>query len=59
MSEQIREIGNIGNYYGGLSIKQEGDKFFWSIENWDGEGWDEIPKHLFDALNKYEDEKDT
>ncbi len=57
MSEKIRKIGDIGNYYGGLSIKQEGDEFFWSIEDWDGEVWYKIPKDLFDALNKYENEK--
>ena len=52
-----REIGNIGNYYGGLSIKKVGDKYFWSIHDWDGDCWDEIPKYLYDSLNKYQDEE--
>ena len=59
MSEQPRKIGEIGNYYGGLAVMQEGDKFFWSIENYDGEEWREIPKYLFDALNKHQDGLDT
>lgn len=53
MSE--REIGTIGNYYGGLSVKEEGGKFWWSIENYDGHGWDEIPEILYRALIEYED----
>lgn len=40
----ITQIGDIGNYYGSLSVKAENGKFYWSIENWDGEHWDEIPK---------------
>ena len=49
----IRQIGNIGNYYGGLVVKKEGDLFYWGIENWDGTSWDEIPKSLYDELIKY------
>jgi hypothetical protein len=50
-----REIGNIGNYYGGLSVKEEDGKYFWSIENWDGHGWEEIPKSLYDELVRYDE----
>lgn len=31
----MKDIGNIGNYYGGLVIKKENDKFYWIIENYD------------------------
>ena len=47
-------IGEIGNYYGGLSIKRDGERRYWSIENYDGHGWDEIPADLYDALLNYE-----
>lgn len=36
-----------GNYYGGLSIKQEEGKFFWSIECYSGDNWEEIPEKLY------------
>lgn len=54
MNEE-RTIGRIGNYYGSLSVKQEGSKFFWSIENYDGHVWEEIPQSLYDELIKYDD----
>ncbi len=47
-------IGNIGNYYGGLCVKQEKEKFFWSITNYDGDEWEEIPESLYIALMDYE-----
>lgn len=49
-------IGEIGNYYGGLSVKESDRKYFWSIENWDGDNWEEIPKYLYDALVKFHKE---
>ena len=59
MSEQIRAIGKINNYYGRLFVKREVDKFFWAMEDYKDEVWEEIPKYLFDALNKHQDELDT
>lgn len=53
----MQNIGNIGNYYGGLCVKEEGGKFFWSIEDYDGYRWGEIPKYLYDALLKFEAER--
>ena len=52
-----KQAGNIGNYYGGLNIAISDDKYYWGIENWDGTEWEEIPKYLFDAINRYEDER--
>ena len=51
------DIGDIGNYYGGLAVKEEEERFYWGIENWDGTKWEEIPKELYDALVKYEAER--
>lgn len=50
-------IGSIGNYYGGLSVKEDNGKYFWSIENYDGEDWEEIPQSLYDELTKFENER--
>jgi hypothetical protein len=55
----IKSIGDIGNYYGGLCAKEEDGRFFWSIENYDGHDWEEIPKYLYDALMRYENETIT
>jgi hypothetical protein len=54
-----REIDDICNYYGGLHVKVEGDKYFWSIENHSGHYWKEIPKSLYDELIKHEEERDV
>lgn len=50
-------IGTIGNYYGGLSVKKEGEKFFWGIENYDGIEWEEIPKKMYDILISFEKQR--
>ena len=56
MSDMVeRDIGSIGNYYGCLAVKVEGGRFFWSIENYDGHNWEEIPKFLFDALIRFDE----
>ena len=47
-------IGTIGNYYGGLSVKKEGEKYFWGIENYNGTEWEEIPKKMYDRLISFE-----
>lgn len=50
-----KDIGKIGNYYGGLSVKQADDKFYWSIENYDGPYWEEIPESLYRELLAFEE----
>jgi len=50
----IIEIGDIGNYYGGLQVKAGGDgNFWWGIENYNGTEWSEIPESLYIELIKY------
>lgn len=51
---ETKYIGNIGNYYGGLNIKKDDDKYYWSIENYDGDDWEEIPESLYNELVKFE-----
>lgn len=47
-------VGNIENYYGGLHIKEEDGKYYWSVENFNGHNWKEIPKYLYDTLLYYQ-----
>lgn len=58
-SETQRDIGGIGNYYGCLSIKEEAGRYFWSIGNYDGHSWEEIPEYLYRALVQYEEGRVT
>ena len=48
-------IGGIGNYYGKLSVVKYGSKYFWSIENYDGQDWQEITKKLYKTLIEFEE----
>ena len=55
----MKQIGEIGNYYGGLHVNEVEGKYFWAIENCDGfeeSSWQEIPKPLYDELIKFENE---
>lgn len=45
-----QEIEGIGNYYGGLNIGECEGRFYWSIENYDGDYWVEIPETLYREL---------
>jgi hypothetical protein len=56
MYEYIGTVGTIGNYYGSLNLMKEDGKYHWSIENYDGHDWEEIPKYLYDALMKFDNE---
>lgn len=55
-------IGEIGNNYGDLNVFNDKtqDKYYWFINDW--ETWDEtkeeIPKYLYDALMKFENERE-
>lgn len=46
------QVGEIGNYYGGLWVKRINNMCYWSIENYSGDNWEEIPSALFDELLK-------
>lgn len=50
MDENIIYVGACNNYYGGLSVKEEDGKFFWSIENYNGFSWYDISENLFKLL---------
>ena len=44
---------NIGNYYGNLQAKQEGDKYYWGIEDYDRTLWKETPQYLYLSLEEH------
>lgn len=50
----VTTIGTICNYYGGLSVKAEGGRYYWVIEGYDSRDWEEIPERLYRALMRYE-----
>lgn len=54
-----RIIGTIKNYYADVSVRKEGEKAQWSINNFDGDDWQEIPQYLYDALNRFQDEQEA
>jgi len=53
----ITEIDSIGNYYGCLNIKEENNKFFWGIENYDGIEYEEIPESLYKEIWNFNNKK--
>lgn len=50
----MKQVWDIGNFYGWLFIKEENWKFYWWIENYDGTRFEEIPESLYTELNKYD-----
>lgn len=51
-------IGTIKNYYGGLFIKNDNNKFYWSILDYDGHKWEEITLELYKTLMKLKNKND-
>lgn len=52
LTKILTEVGDVGNYYGGIAIATLDGKFFWSIEDWDGHNWKECPEPLYNELIK-------
>ena len=53
--ENEQKIGDIGNFYGGLWVRvTTKGEFQWSMENYNGFYWKDIPESLYQALVKYE-----
>ena len=50
---QTDKIGGISNYYGGLGILAEEGKFYWSLEDWNGYNWKEIPEEFYNTLKQF------
>lgn len=51
----MKKIGSVRNNFGALYAKQEGEKFYMSIEDPEGFEWHEIPKSLYEELIKFQD----
>ena len=52
MSEVITKL-DVGNYYGNLKLKVDEGKFFWCVENYDGDNWKEISESLYKTLMQH------
>jgi hypothetical protein len=48
-----KNIKGIGNYYGGLIIKEEQGKYYWGIANHDDTRFKEIPFSLYLEILKF------
>ena len=57
LGKRKRGIGEVGNTYGGLSVATFGGKYYWSIEDYSGDDWNEIDRELFVQLEAHEDER--
>lgn len=53
---EILSVPDVGNYYGGLSVRKVNDLYEWSIRDWDGDNWSSIPDYLAEALIKFSNE---
>ncbi len=42
--------GEPGNYYGKVAVARKGERVWMAVENYDGFGWVEIGRPLFDAF---------
>lgn len=52
----ITQIGSIYNYYGFLGVREDDGKFYWGIDDHDGDWhWEEIPEYLYKNLIKFND----
>lgn len=57
---KYREIRDIVNYYGILSIAEYKGRFYWGMEDWtDHKDWREIPESLYLELNNHQDAKEN
>ena len=56
-AEELIEVSEVSNYYGCLTIKKESGKQYWSVENWDGHNWVEIPMSLYKAIARHAKKK--
>ena len=54
---EIYEVGDIGNHYGGLSIRNNNGIYQWSIEDYSGHYWEDISESLVVELLKHEEKK--
>jgi len=46
-------LDDIGNYYGCLNVEVINGRYYWSIENYDGDNFEEIPESLYNELLKH------
>jgi hypothetical protein len=49
------KVGTITNYYGGLLVKVEGGKAYWSIDSHKDTEWEQIPESLHKELMKFKE----
>ena len=50
----MMSIGKTSNYYGGVMIKEEDNKYYWIVEDYKEQPWEEIPEYLYYSLLTFE-----
>lgn len=55
----VTNISHLTGYYGNLQIKQEGGKYYCGIESFDGTNFKEVPEYLYEALYRFEKEREV
>lgn len=56
--KEIRFVGGISNFYGGLNILKSHDKYYWGIECSDGTiDYKGIPKKFYDEIVLFENKR--
>jgi len=49
---ETTQIGDIGNYYGGLHVFKKDSKYYWFIKDWNDNYIEEISEELYELLIK-------
>lgn len=50
-------VGKVGKHHNNLYVRREAGKYYWSIEDYDGYEWEEIPETVYRALADFGREK--
>lgn len=51
-------VGSICHEYGCLLVKEDNNKYYWSIESCTFDKWEEIPESLYKELVKFNKEEE-
>ncbi len=60
IKKNLRSIGGVANYYGGLAIICHQGKYYWTITSTlsDDQEFEEISKKLYDELIRFESKRE-
>ena len=53
----MKHIGLTSNYYGGVVVKSEDNKYYWQVEDYKDNDWEQIPEYLYESLIRFQEER--